>query len=197
MIRIKDVTPRVKALLKEDRLLADNDEKLIVLIWQDELMKLDIYPNHEIALFFSTYMSHVLTPAESIRRSRQALEFANPELRGDTYEVRHGKRRKEVKQDVKTVVFEEILDSKYEQITPEIGLTLKQFDEVYFTHPDFVNPSNYDMFSNNQWAKEAGCKLGCKYTIENIEIFENKVWSIRINTFFVNPAQFSILSKNK
>lgn len=198
MIRIKDVTKRVKALLQNDRLLADNDEKLITAIWENELSNLNIHSNSDIALFFSAYISHVLTPAESIRRSRQICEVAYVELRGLTYDKRHGKKAKEVKKEVQETQFEAILDGTpvYEQITPSILATLKEGQEVYFTHPE---PKQIEGFYNDlQFLKDDISHgiliLGAKYIIAR-----NKGYTIDIKgSVYSHPPQaFSILKKKE
>jgi len=135
-VRIKDVQKRVKALLEQDRLLADNDSKLITMIWDQDLIILGYDRSLLCFQFLTIYAENKLTSAESVRRSRQICECSYPNLRGDTYNIRHGKKAKDVKEEVAEVQFKAHLDSKYTQITPEILYTLKAGDDVYYTHPN-------------------------------------------------------------
>lgn len=197
-MKIKDCTKRVKALLEKDRLLADNDNKLIVEIWKEDLkeLKANIYFN-DISDFFILYSDGNLTSAESVRRSRQIIECSYCSLRGDTYDLRHKKAVK-VKKEIQTTQMEAHMDatSVYTQITKEILDTLKVGDSVYYTHPDAVN---WETSNQNSWAKEE-LVLGSKYVIRDIKNVPNfnslYIITGKGTNYYMNTAQFSVLTKD-
>ena len=189
-VKIKTVLPRVKALLEQDRLLADNDSRLITLMWKEDLIKkgMDL-STLNVLDFFNLYENGILTSAESVRRNRQAIEHAIPHLRGDTYELRHNIREKEIRKEIQVETFSEIVKDRYTQINQKIFDSLKINDEVYFTTPEAKCWCSTVMDCNLQ----RSLVIGKKYTIENISNVYGLYASITINNMILNPAFFSIL----
>jgi hypothetical protein len=84
----------VRQLLEQYPQTRDNDNLLMSIIWRKE---------SNLFNFYSRLESGKLTPAETIRRCRQSLQKANPELRGKMYELRQkhqAKVKKELGYDV-------------------------------------------------------------------------------------------------
>jgi len=84
---------RVKQLLIKQPLTRDNDNLLIAQIWLDEGV-----PSESI-VFLVKYSKGGFTSAESIRRSRQKLQYENESLRGETYNERQ-RKGEEVRQTI-------------------------------------------------------------------------------------------------
>jgi hypothetical protein len=80
----------VRQLLEQYPQTRDNDNLLMSMIWRKE---------SNLFNFYSRLESGKLTPAETIRRCRQSLQKANPELRGKMYELRQ-KHQSKVKKDL-------------------------------------------------------------------------------------------------
>jgi hypothetical protein len=80
-IKIKD---KVQKLLEAFPHLRDSDERLTANIWLSETPK-------DATAFdvLQMYAEKRLTNAESIRRTRAKLQEENPDLRGETYNLRH------------------------------------------------------------------------------------------------------------
>lgn len=83
------IMAKVKALLKSNKSLRDNDRALCVAIWKTE----------SAGQFLNAYLTGKLTNAESIRRTRQLVQEINPTLRGKNY----GKRKK-LAEEVRTSI---------------------------------------------------------------------------------------------
>jgi hypothetical protein len=84
----------VRQLLEQYPQTRDNDNLLMSLIWRRE---------SNLFNFFSRFECGKLTSPETIRRCRQSLQKANPELRGKMYELRQkhqAKVKKELGYDV-------------------------------------------------------------------------------------------------
>jgi hypothetical protein len=80
----------VRQLLEQYPQTRDNDNLLMSLIWRRE---------SNLFNFFSRFECGKLTSPETIRRCRQSLQKANPELRGKMYELRQ-KHQAKVKKDL-------------------------------------------------------------------------------------------------
>jgi hypothetical protein len=80
----------VRQLLEQYPQTRDNDNLLMSLIWRRE---------SHLFNFFSRFECGKLTSPETIRRCRQSLQKANPELRGKMYELRQ-KHQAKVKKDL-------------------------------------------------------------------------------------------------
>ena len=82
---------RIHKLLLENPELRDNDNALIFKIWTETHPEL-IKPRCQVWEFFSWFNSNLLTPTESIRRTRQQVQALYPDTRGEKYY----KRRKNI-----------------------------------------------------------------------------------------------------
>lgn len=94
-MEIKKTKARVKALLENTKTLRDNDNKLIVNIWIDDLSRNGVDVKKLSAMeFLYIFADYSLTSPESVRRSRAALQEQEPDLRGDNYKKRkkHSKK---------------------------------------------------------------------------------------------------------
>ena len=80
----------VLKLLEQYPQTRDNDNLLMSIIWRKE---------SNLFNFYSRLESGKLTPAETIRRCRQSLQKANPELRGKMYDLRQ-KHQAKVKKEL-------------------------------------------------------------------------------------------------
>jgi hypothetical protein len=80
----------VRQLLEQYPQTRDNDNLLMSMIWRKE---------SNLFNFFHRLESGKLTPAETIRRCRQSLQKANPELRGKMYDLRQ-KHQAKVKKEL-------------------------------------------------------------------------------------------------
>jgi hypothetical protein len=80
----------VRQLLEQYPQTRDNDNLLMSMIWRRE---------SNLFNFFHRLESGKLTPAETIRRCRQRLQLDDPELRGETYELRQ-KHQAKVKKEL-------------------------------------------------------------------------------------------------
>lgn len=97
----KPVDERAERLLIKYPYLRDNDRKLIATFWKFELGP---HKYHQImnTRDFLKLVANELTNPESIRRSRQKLQFIKPELRGERYKERHLKLEPEVREEIKS-----------------------------------------------------------------------------------------------
>ena len=190
---IKEISSTVKQILKQIPACRDNDNLLISIIWEEQLRDRAIDPAQEgIDLFFKEYSEGKLASAESVRRTRQKLQQHDKSLRGSKYEERQYLSI-EVSKEVSDISFEAIIQNKYEQITPEIFATLKEGDEVYFTHPEptikFHIPNHY---ANTYFT------LGKKYTLSKTDCDALFLFGDdykRYKQWYVNYYQFSILKR--
>lgn len=83
---IQDTKPRVKSLLEAFPPARESDDRLLALFWYYEILQIDVEKKVQSRQdFFVLLSSGKLTPAESIRRSRQILVAKHPELRGENY----------------------------------------------------------------------------------------------------------------
>ena len=89
----KKLKERVRQLLIEQPQTRDNDNLLIAQIWLDEGVP------SESVVFLVKYSKGGFTSAESIRRSRQKLQYENESLRGETYNERQ-RKGEEVRQTI-------------------------------------------------------------------------------------------------
>ena len=89
----KKLKERVRQLLIEQPQTRDNDNLLIAQIWLDEGVP------SESVVFLVKYSRGGFTSAESIRRSRQKLQYENESLRGETYHERQ-RKGEEVRQTI-------------------------------------------------------------------------------------------------
>ena len=80
----------VRKLLEQYPQTRDNDNLLMSLIWRRE---------SNLFNFFSRFECGKLTSPETIRRCRQSLQKANPELRGKMYDLRQ-KHQAKIKKDL-------------------------------------------------------------------------------------------------
>lgn len=86
------ITDNIRRLLQRFPMLKDDDERLIANYWHYELKKQGIPESNTL----KAYAEGKLTSAETIRRTRQKLQEAEPELRGKLY-----KKKKYKAEDVK------------------------------------------------------------------------------------------------
>lgn len=84
-VRLSPIKDKVKKLLTEYSHLRDDDNSLMASVWRNELMDKGYLYSH----FMEVFSDGKLTGAESIRRTRQALQAKHPELRGKKYAERH------------------------------------------------------------------------------------------------------------
>ena len=85
-MKITTKIDKVRALLIEKPWLRNNDNMLLVHIWESELKEKGF--GYQNDMFLSLYGKGELSNAESIRRCRQKLQQENPELRGGNYKGR-------------------------------------------------------------------------------------------------------------
>ena len=84
-VRLSPIKDKVRELLIKYPFLRDDDNALMVNVWTTEMLTKGVL----FTRFFDMYADGHLTSAESIRRTRQALQVKNPELRGKKYAERH------------------------------------------------------------------------------------------------------------
>ena len=81
----------VHGLILKHHVLRDNDYKLVVAVWNRELLEQDI-SIREISGYdaFKLVSDGKVSPVESITRCRRKLQEEFPALRGARYNERHG-----------------------------------------------------------------------------------------------------------
>ena len=101
----KLIVRRIERLLREEPLMRDSDNRLLIAIWMEDMSKAGCNPMAAIQ-FFKFMLENKLTSSESVRRTRQKLQMDNPNLRGERYhnrsdqqgewqeELRYGKQMK-------------------------------------------------------------------------------------------------------
>ena len=95
----KSIRDTVAETLKNDEAARDNDNRLVAIIWYGEINLNNFSPlKQEIIIEIFGMIGDVLTPAESIRRTRQKLQEINSDLRGNKYNKRQGRTEKVVDQ---------------------------------------------------------------------------------------------------
>lgn len=100
-MKLKNTKERVKDLMERIPRLRDNDFRLQAVIWRKDLIHKGWDLNKMTAFeLLQLYSQGNLTNAESIRRSRADIEKDFPELRGETYEERQGKRQDETREEL-------------------------------------------------------------------------------------------------
>ena len=94
---------KVFALLEADAKYRDNDEALVVRIWNDEMkeqgMDANIMPT---MLFMKFYRAWRFTTADIVTRSRRKCNELHPETRGLSYKPRKNKVP-EVQQEIREI----------------------------------------------------------------------------------------------
>lgn len=90
--KIINTKERVEKLLKRHIHYRDNDEKLVSHFWCQQLIEKGFNVNTMTAYdLLKIYAAgEFLTSADLITRARCKIEESNPELRGASYERRHG-----------------------------------------------------------------------------------------------------------
>jgi hypothetical protein len=109
--KIVNNTEIVKELLTSVPEYRDNDEKLVASIWLQQIKARGINPTKVSAFgFFKDYSQGVYKTADSIIRTRAAVQKKFPELRGTTWEKRHGIAT-EVAKEIHTVLDEQKVET--------------------------------------------------------------------------------------
>ena len=91
----------VRELLKTKPSLKDDDNRLCTHIWFKEIEAMNIDPYKQNTTdFLRLYALGALTPAPSIKRARAKLQEENPKFRGNKYNLRKSKLRKNWKKVV-------------------------------------------------------------------------------------------------
>ena len=159
-MKIQQNKERIKQILMSVPESKDNDNLLLSILWQEDMENRTINSYEEpITTFLDLLAKGSITNFESVRRTRQKLQEHNKSLRGTKYPERQY-LSVEVSKEISTSSFEEIVQDKYEQITPEILATLKEGQDVYFTHPEpTVKHHMPTHFANDNFI------LGAKYEI--------------------------------
>lgn len=90
----------VFALLQQYPCLRDNDERLIVNVWANDMARERLNPEHtSVKDFFTKFNDGKITNADSITRARRQIQEKTPELRGQLWHKRH-KHQKAVKEEL-------------------------------------------------------------------------------------------------
>jgi hypothetical protein len=89
----------VQTLLKNHTEMRDSDEHLCTEVWMIQMRHIQSKHLKPVE-FFTLYKSGALASAEAIGRARRLLQQHHPELRGETWDVRHGKS-KEVRDQIR------------------------------------------------------------------------------------------------
>lgn len=84
--QVLEIKKTVKKLLVERPSLRDNDQRLIISVWEQQQPKVKNLTFY--SLLYALDKKYLAKP-ESIRRSRQKLQEVHPELRGEFYGERH------------------------------------------------------------------------------------------------------------
>ena len=95
---MKTISGQVERWLAKDEKCKDNDSRLIAKVWSTAI---NYQWDMPVLEFFKLMSEGKLPASESIRRSRQALQEANPDLRGKSY-----RGRKDAQKPVKEAVQE-------------------------------------------------------------------------------------------
>lgn len=101
--KLDTIEPVVTGLLMKDNKLCDNDRKLVIEYWKQELEKKYRIPINTVSLqqFFDLYEDkNNLGNSESITRSKRDILKKNPELRGKIYELRQ-EEAEQTRKDIK------------------------------------------------------------------------------------------------
>lgn len=85
--QVLEIKGTVKELLMARPSLRDNDQRLIISVWEKQQPKVKTLTYY--SLLYALNKKYLANP-ESIRRSRQQLQHDVPELRGRVYAERHG-----------------------------------------------------------------------------------------------------------
>ena len=94
-MRISHIKNLVKEILENYSETRDNDNWLLVKIWNKKLPNIKFVTTLEMAL-----IQGVLPHFESIRRTRQKLQQEYPHLRGKRYNIRHTKEIAETEKEL-------------------------------------------------------------------------------------------------
>lgn len=89
----------IKLLLELYPVLRDSDEKLVSIIWKEQLRNLG-EDEININTFFKLLENKKLYNHDTITRHRRFIQERNPELRGEKYELQQ-ESQTEYKKDVK------------------------------------------------------------------------------------------------
>lgn len=87
MPKIKHLRDRVKDILQQHPTSRDNDNEVIIKIWEQDRVERRVQAEN-LEMFFERFVNRQFSNPESIRRCRQLLQRANPELRGTLTEMR-------------------------------------------------------------------------------------------------------------
>lgn len=100
MTKIKDIAPAVKGILEHDARYRDDDNKLISVIWWQEIgvHRIEDLTGKEVLRML---YDGELTPAESITRARRKIQELHPELLGEKRKKRRRQQEEEVKQELR------------------------------------------------------------------------------------------------
>lgn len=102
--KIIKIDQAVKALMEKDKRYSDNDNSLCARIWANELVLMGMESRNISAYeFLCLYATDKLTNSDSVTRARRKLEEEIPELRGNTYDVRHSREVNKTKGEVNSL----------------------------------------------------------------------------------------------
>jgi len=96
--RIRETKPKVEALLRNPQggaTYKDDDEKLVARYWIEEVKGITGKEPKVISMieFLTIYGQGKITPADDITRARRQLQEKKEDLRGLTWNERHGKEQ--------------------------------------------------------------------------------------------------------
>jgi hypothetical protein len=104
MSKIPKTFNQVKALMEKFPVLRDNDSRLVVNQWIDEIKLLGFDLGAMKATDLLTIIKdEKLTPFDSISRARRLVEETHIELRGKSWAKRQAHKQDEVKTEIRTI----------------------------------------------------------------------------------------------
>ena len=113
MSKIPQTFEKVKQLIEKFPILADDDSRLCVNYWIDEMKEKGMDLGRMMATDLLTLIKNEkLSAFDTITRNRRLVEELHPSLRGKSYATRQKHKQDETKSDIKK------LKENYQVITP-------------------------------------------------------------------------------
>ncbi len=100
-MKVIKVSEIVKEILIADDHSRDNDELLMINVWNKQSSKIS-NKHYSFEDFSISFANGDLFKSESITRARRKLQEIHPELRGESYKARHD-HSEIVKEDIKKI----------------------------------------------------------------------------------------------